>query len=150
MTDLALQLGYAGLFFITFLSSTIFPFPSELVVTAMPPLGYNLWLVIIVAMTGSFLGNLVNYYVGKKGTDFVFARYVSIKPERWAQAESYFQRWGVYSLFFSWLPVVGDPLTVVAGALHCDLRIFTFWVLTGKLVRYLVFFGVLRSLFDFF
>jgi membrane protein YqaA with SNARE-associated domain len=150
MTDLALNLGYVGLFLITFLASTVLPFPSELVVAAMPPLGYNLWLVILVAMAGGFLGNLVNYYVGAKGSNFILSRYISIKPERWAQAEGYFRRWGVYSLLFSWLPVVGDPLTIVAGAFHCNLRAFTFWVLLGKLVRYLVFFGIFSSFFEQF
>lgn len=150
MTDLALSLGYAGLFLITFLGSTIVPLSSEVAVFAMPFLGYNVWLVILVATAGGFTGNLVNYYVGLKGSGFVLSRYVTVKPQRWQQAERYFQRWGVYTLLFSWLPVIGDPLTIIAGAFRCHLLPFTFWVLLGKIVRYLIIFGVASSLVEQF
>ncbi|MAT97066.1 MAG: hypothetical protein CL608_07990 [Anaerolineaceae bacterium] len=132
------QFGYLGLFLISFLSATLLPLASELLVVAMPPLGYEVWLIIVVASAGSFLGSLTNYFVGKKGGDVILSRYIQMKPETLVRAQRFYQRWGPIALFFAWMPFIGDPLTAVAGTLKLDLRIFTFWVLLGKALRYLV------------
>jgi membrane protein YqaA with SNARE-associated domain len=142
MTDFIFNLGYFGLFLISFLSASLLPLASEFFVVGMPPLGYNVWGVIAVATAGSYTGSLVNYAVGKKGTDFVLGRYVKINPKTWARAERFYERWGPVALFFSWVPFIGDPLTAVAGALNMHLGIFSFWVLFGKSLRYLVLLGI--------
>ena len=142
LSELAISLGYPGIFLVSFIASTLVPFSNEVVVAAMPDLGYNIWLTAIWATAGGYLGSLVNYLVGKKGTDFLFARWIKIKPERWQQAERIFQRWGNWALFFVWLPFIGDPLAVVAGAFKIDWRLFTFWVITGKFLRFIVLLGI--------
>ena len=142
LSELALNLGYPGVFLISFIASTLIPFSNEIVVAAMPALGYNIWLTAIWATAGGYLGSLLNYLVGKKGTDFLFARWIKIKPERWMQAERIFKRWGNWALFFVWLPIIGDPLAIVAGAFNIDWRVFSFWVITGKFLRFLVLFGI--------
>lgn len=146
MTSVIFGSGYLGLFAISFLSATLLPLASEVFVVAMPPLGYNVWLIILFATAGSYLGSLTNYYVGRKGTDFVLSRYISIKPETLARAQRFFARWGPVALFFSWVPFIGDPLTAVAGALHVNLRVFTFWVLFGKTLRYLALLGLANQI----
>jgi len=50
--------------------------------------------------------------------------------------ERIYKKWGSPALFFAWVPIVGDPLTVVAGALNLNLYLFTFWVVLGKAFRY--------------
>ncbi len=142
MASLVFQSGYLGLFLVSFLASTLLPLASEFFVVAMPRLGYNTWLVVLFATAGSFLGSLTNYFVGLKGTDFVLSRYISIKVETLAKAEQFYSRWGPIALFFSWVPFIGDPLTAVAGALHINLRVFIFWVLLGKTLRYLALVGL--------
>ncbi|MCA9924621.1 MAG: DedA family protein [Anaerolineales bacterium] len=144
------QFGYLGLFIISFLAASLLPLSSEFFVLAMPPLGYNIWLVGIVATVGNFAGALMNYYVGKKGSDFIFARYFQIKQETWDKAESFYRRWGPVALFFSWVPIIGDPLTAVAGALHLDIRVFTFWVIIGKGFRYVVLLGFAEQIYSLF
>ncbi len=148
MTNLVLQTGYFGLFAVSYLSATLLPFASELFVIAMPRLGFNSLLVVIFATLGSFLGSLTNYYIGLKGTDFLLSRYVQVKPESRARAEAFFQRWGPIALFFSWVPLIGDPLTAVAGGLHVDLRVFSFWVLLGKTLRTVALVGLTSPLLD--
>ncbi len=147
MTDLILNLGYFGLFLISFLSASLLPLASEVFVVGMPPLGFNVWGVIAVATVGSYMGSLVNYAVGKKGTDFVLGRYVKINPKTWERAERFYRRWGPVALFFSWVPFIGDPLTAVAGALNMHLGIFSFWVIFGKTLRYLVLLGIASRFF---
>jgi membrane protein YqaA with SNARE-associated domain len=80
--------------------------------------------------------------VGKKGGDFILARYMQMQSETLARAERFYQKWGAVALFFSWVPFIGDPLTAVAGTFHVDLRVFTFWVVFGKTLRYLVLLGI--------
>jgi len=143
------QFGYLGLFLVSFLSATLLPLASEVFVLAMPPLGYDRWLIIVVATAGSFLGSLVNYYVGHKGGDFVLSRYIQMKPQTLARAQQFYQRWGPIALFFSWVPFIGDPLTAVAGTLKLDIRIFTFWVIFGKSLRYLVLLGIASRLLNY-
>lgn len=149
LNDLILQFGYFGLFLISFLSATLVPLASEVFVVAMPALGYNPWLILISATAGSFLGSLTNYYVGKMGTDFILGRYVKINEKTWQRAEGFYERWGAATLFFSWVPFIGDPLTVVAGAFHINLRVFTFWVLLGKTLRYLVLLGIANRVINY-
>ena len=136
------RFGYFGLFLISFLSASLLPLASEFFVVAMPPLGYDTWWIVIYATAGSFLGSLTNYYVGSKGGDFVLSRYVQIKPTTLQRAQNFYQRWGPVALFFSWVPFIGDPLTAVAGTLKLDLRIFAFWVILGKALRYVVILGI--------
>ena len=150
MTDFIFSLGYAGLFLISFLSASLLPLASEVFVVGMPPLGYNVWGVILVATVGSYSGSLVNYAIGKKGTDFVLGRYLKIDPKTWTRAERFYERWGPVALFFSWVPFIGDPLTAVAGALHMNLGIFSFWVLFGKTLRYLVLLGIASRFLNIF
>lgn len=138
MTDLITSFGYLGLFVLSFLASSLLPMSSEVALLAMLPLGYNVWGVTLVATAGNYCGALANYYVGKWGADFFLSRYITIKPETWEKATRFYQQWGRIALFFSWVPIIGDPLTAVAGALNVNLRTFTFWVALGKFLRYVV------------
>lgn len=144
LTALFINLGYPGVFLVSFIASTLVPFSNEVVVAAMPALGYDIWLTAVWATGGGYLGSLTNYYMGKKGIDIVFGRSITIKPERWQQAERIFQRWGNGALFFVWLPVVGDPLAIVAGAFQIDWRLFSFWVISGKFLRFIFLLGIVN------
>jgi membrane protein YqaA with SNARE-associated domain len=140
------QFGYWGIFLISYLSATLLPLVSEAAVVAVYALGLNVWLIILFSTTGSVLGSVTNYYIGKKGTDFVLARYFKMEPETLVRAERFFARWGSVTLFFSWVPFIGDPLTLVAGIAHVEFRVFIFWVTTGKLLRQLVILGIASRL----
>ena len=136
LEQIIMQFGYAGLVLISFLSATLLPFSSEVVVALMPPLGYNSWLILLFATIGNSLGALANYYVGNKGGQFLLTRYIHIAPETLQRAKAIYERWGTPILFFSWVPIIGDPLTVVPGILNANVFVFTCWVVLGKAVRY--------------
>ena len=150
MTNFFLSLGYVGLFLISFLAATMLPLVSEVVVLAMPPLGYDVKMVVLIATLGNFLGSLTNYYIGLKGGAFVLSRYVKVQPDKLERAQQLYHKWGPIIVFFSWVPVIGDPLTVVAGMFHLRLRVFAFWVILGKFVRYLILLGVASEFADLF
>ncbi len=141
------QYGYAGLFAVSFLSATLIPLASEAFVALMPTVGYNTWLVLIFATAGNFLGSLTNYLIGIWGADFLLGRYLRPNEEKMQRARDIFNRWGTPVLFFSWVPIIGDPLTVVGGILNVRLSNFTFWVLSGKLLRYLFILSIIDIAF---
>lgn len=131
------QFGYVGLLIASFLASTLLPMSSEVFVLLMAQLGFNRWLILLFATTGNFLGALANYAIGKLGNRFFLARYVSNDNKALRKAQDLYDRWGAPVLFFSWLPFIGDPLTVVPGILNSRLTTFTLWVLPGRALRYI-------------
>lgn len=138
MEDLFFQSGYVGLFVVSFVAATLVPLGSEFFVAVMTVSGYDPCLVFSVASMGNILGSITNYYVGKLGTNFVLSRYIKVDPEKRQKAEKMYRKWGAPVLFLAWIPILGDPLTVIAGGLNLDLRVFTFWVALGKSFRYFI------------
>lgn len=136
MEGVVLQYGYLGLFIVSFLAATLVPLGSEIFVVIMAVSGYNPLFTLAIATTGNTLGAITNYYVGKCGTNFILSRYIQVDSEKRQNVERIYQKWGSPILFFSWVPVVGDPLTVVAGGFNLNLYVFTFWVVLGKAFRY--------------
>lgn len=131
-------LGYGGLFLAAFLAATLLPLSSEVVLVILLAQGLNPPLLIAIATLGNLLGALLNYSLGRGGACFL-RRWLPARPEaETAKAEATYRKYGVVSLLFAWLPVVGDPLTVVAGALRVNLGLFLLLVGFGKLARYLV------------
>ena len=53
------------------------------------------------------------------------------------RAESWYRHWGCWSLLLSWVPVVGDPLTIAAGFLREPIWVFILLVSIAKIGRYL-------------
>lgn len=134
--NLVFQSGYFGLFIVSFLAATLLPLGSEIFVVTMTVSGYNPWLIFAIATTGNTLGSITNYYIGKLGSNFILSRYIKVDSEKRQKSEQIYQKWGSPILFFAWIPIIGDPLTVVAGIFKLNLYVFTFWVVLGKAFRY--------------
>ena len=130
--------GYMGLFLISFLAATLLPLGSEAAVVLMAVSDSAPLKLLIIATAGNSLGGIVNYLVGKWGALFIFSRYIQVDRSALERLERVYGRWGAPILFFAWLPIVGDPLTVAAGALRVNIYVFTFWVVLGKAFRYLI------------
>lgn len=138
------QFGFAGLFAISFLSATILPLFSEAFVLWMPTQGYSIWGVLVVATAGNVLGSVVNYWLGKGAGGWALKKWIRVEPERLARAQAIYSRWGAPVLLLAWVPVIGDPLTVVAGIFRLQFLIFLVYVLVGKILRYAVLLGLLQ------
>jgi membrane protein YqaA with SNARE-associated domain len=132
-------LDYAGLFLASFLAATILPAQSEAVLAAMTLSGaYSVWGLVAVASVGNVLGAVVNWLLGRFLSRFEGRRWFPVSRAQVERAEGWYRRWGKWSLLLSWLPVVGDPLTVVAGVLREPLPAFLILVTIGKVGRYVV------------
>jgi membrane protein YqaA with SNARE-associated domain len=130
--------GYLGLFVGSFLAATILPFSSEILMSVLLLNGSDPVCAVGVATVGNVLGSVVNYGLGFGGNYLLLEKILSHSQYDIMAAEKRFKKYGVISLFFAWMPIIGDPLTVVAGLLRIDLGLFLIVVTAGKLARYIV------------
>ena len=136
--DVLAEYGYGGLFLSSFLAATVLPFSSELALGVLIGNNYEPVFAIGIATTGNVLGSLVNYALGLGGSIFFMKKFLRLTREEMTGAEERFKKYGTVSLLFAWVPVIGDPLTVVAGALRINIYLFLSLVTIGKLLRYIV------------
>jgi len=132
------QPGYVSLFFMSFLASTLLPLGSEWLLVMMLAAGYDPLSVVAVATVGNYLGGVVTYLIGIAGGSWLIEKVLRVSSHQQERARHHYKRFGVYSLLFSWLPVLGDPLCLVAGMLRVNFGLFSLLVASGKLVRYVV------------
>ena len=127
------MLVYFTLFTLSLLSATLLPGGSEALLLYDISQNYNLTLLLISATLGNTLGSLVNYFIGLKGVNYFLS-----KEKHLEKAESYFEKYGAWVLLLSWVPIIGDPITLVAGVLKYDLKKFIMIVLFAKGMRYIM------------
>lgn len=124
------------LFASAFLAATILPFYSEVVLFALLQEGGDPLLLVIVATVGNTLGAVVNWILGRYLLHFQDRKWFYFKAEQIERAQSWYQRYGFWSLLFAWLPIGGDALTFIAGIMKVRLWLFLILVGAGKAARY--------------
>ena len=127
---------YLILFFSAFISATLFPLGSEALFIYDINEGYNIYLLLFFATIGNSLGSIFNYFLGLKGEEYIIRKKL-LSEKMILKSKNYFDKYGFYCLLFSWLPIIGDPLTFVAGILKYDLKKFVIIITLAKFLRYL-------------
>jgi membrane protein YqaA with SNARE-associated domain len=132
--------AYLSLFLVALGAATVMPvLTSEPVVVAMILSGsYEPVTVWLVASLGTTSGAAINWCLARYALHFQDRPWFPVRPEQLKRAAGWFQRYGSWSLLFSWLPVVGDPLTFAAGLLRVSFAWFLVLVASGKAARYAV------------
>ncbi|MFW5427101.1 MAG: YqaA family protein [Methylophagaceae bacterium] len=130
------EYGLWGLVLSAFLAATILPLSSELVLSALLITGENPTTVIIIATIANVAGSAVNYVLGRWGADSILHRWFNLSQQQTDKAEQQFNHYGKWSLLFAWVPIIGDPLTFIAGLLKVNFALFLILVTTGKFARY--------------
>lgn len=125
-----------ALFFSAFVSATLLPGSSEAMLLFRLAQGDPWGALVLTATAGNLLGSLVTYAMGRAGNIALHARWLRISERDLSRAENWFGRWGNPSLLLAWLPVVGDPLCLLAGLLRVGPLRFLVLVGLGKLARY--------------
>lgn len=132
-------LSYPALFLAATLAATLLPLSSEVLLGAMLASGrFDANLLLCVAIAGNTLGSVINWCLGRYLLHFRERRWFPLSAQQLDRAERAFRRYGLASLLFAWLPVVGDPLTLVAGVLRVRFWLFLLLVALGKTARYAV------------
>ena len=127
-----------GLFAAAFLSATLLPGSSEVVLIALVQGagGAEAAAAVAVASIGNTLGAIVTWGIGRGLAGAGAARMSEGTRARLARAEAWHRRLGVWSLLLSWVPVVGDPIVLLAGVLRTPFWPFLILVAAGKTARY--------------
>lgn len=129
--------GYGSLFAGSFLAATVLPGSSEALLLALAAIGtFDPLALILVASLGNVLGSVVNWALGYSLQRWKDRRWFPVKADQLDRASKLFSRYGLWTLLLAWLPVVGDPLTVVAGILRVRFSLFLALVALGKTARY--------------
>ena len=136
------QWGYAGVFVMMAIESTIFPLPSEVVI---PPAAYyaeqgrfHFWGIVMAATLGSWAGASLSYWVARVvGRPLIlsYGRYVFVPAQKWLLAELWIQRYSSAGIFFSrLLPVVRHLVSLPAGAARMPFGRFSLMTLAGSFI----------------
>ncbi|WP_433886713.1 YqaA family protein [Pseudomonas vranovensis] len=133
------MLSYWALFLSAFGAATLLPLQSEAVLVGLllrePEALISL---LLIATAGNVLGSIVNWLLGRGIEHLRDKRWFPFKPEQLAKAQQRYQRYGQWSLLLSWMPVIGDPLTLIAGIMSEPFWRFLVLVTLAKAGRYLV------------
>ena len=129
---------YLSLFAISFLAATILPFSSELsLATLIATSDYDNLLLLIVSSFGNILGSVVNWALGSYSRNLTTKKWFPFNETQIERSSKWFKKFGKWSLLFAWVPVIGDPLTLVAGILRVKFIDFIILVAIGKVSRYI-------------
>jgi len=126
------SLSLISLFASSFLSATLLPGNSEVVLIAMLLAGVSQpWLLVLIAIIGNSLGGVTNVILGRL--------FPLRKTSRWQEkASSWLRRYGAAALLLSWAPVIGDLLCLLAGWMRISWGPVLFFLCLGKAIRYIV------------
>ncbi len=136
---------YLILFSVSLMAATILPVSSETTLLYYLHEGKSVWILLIVAGIGNVLGSVINYWIGKKGINYLLD-HKKITAERMKKSEELFFKYGAYALLLSWVPIIGDPLTFVAGTLNYNFKKFLLIVSIAKFGRYIIFILIYKSI----
>ena len=133
MNELILEYGSLGLFAVSFLAATIIPFSSEGALSLGLFYGLSEGSVLLYASLGNVAGIIFNYAVGALVAKSLVRRKkskIQIKVETWIE------KWGIWTLLLSWLPIIGDPITIAAGYFRIRFVLFLIFAGSLRVLRY--------------
>jgi len=128
-----------GLLFLSaFGAATLLPLQSEAVLVGLlAQMQYPVWLLVAVASLGNILGSCVNWWLGLKVEQYKNKKWFPVSEQKMLQAQGIYQKYGFWSLLLSWIPIIGDPITLIAGLLKENFVRFVVMVSIAKIGRYL-------------
>ncbi|WP_306030168.1 YqaA family protein [Stappia sp. MMSF_3263] len=127
---------YGGLFLSAFGAATLLPLQSEGLLAGLLLAGHPASGLVVVASLGNTLGSVVNWLLGRGIERFRDRRWFPVGEAALVRAQGWYARYGKWSLLLSWMPVIGDPLTLAAGIMRERFVVFLVLVAIAKTGRY--------------
>ncbi|MEN8424491.1 YqaA family protein [Acinetobacter junii] len=141
-------MSYLLLFISAFGAATLLPLQSEVVLMTLLVQGLSSpFYLILVATVGNVLGSCVNWWLGLKIEHFKDKKWFPVSEQRLVQAQQIYHKYGFYSLLLSWTPIVGDPITLIAGLMKENFWRFLLIVTIAKGGRYLTLYALYLGVF---
>jgi membrane protein YqaA with SNARE-associated domain len=134
---------YLSLFISAFAAATILPAQSEALLAYQVSISPDAVVQLIaVATLGNVLGATFNWWLGRLTENLRAKKWFPVNEKQLQKAERFYGRYGRYSLLLSWVPIIGDPITIVAGILREPLLSFVLLVTIAKCARYVFVVGL--------
>ena len=133
-----LELGLLGLFAGTFLSATIIPFLSDLILLGFYEAGYPILSCLVIATIGNLAGGLTNYFIGFGSSKAALSSKYRLSEKRLGKWKKRLDKWGIYLGLIAWVPIVGEPMTIALGFFRVQFWPLFCMMLIGKFSRYLI------------
>ena len=127
---------YFYLFCSAFIAATLLPLSSEALLGSLLYQHYSPLLLWLAATTGNTLGSCLNWHLGRWSLHLQDKKWFPISARQLSRAQLQFQKYGLVSLLFAWIPIIGDPLTLLAGVMRVPFWTFLVLVAIGKGLRY--------------
>ena len=100
--------------------------------------GFDIYLTILIATIGNWLGGLSSYLIGRLGKWTMIEKYFGVNKNKVFNFKLKVDRWGSVLAFFSWLPIIGDVIAVSLGFFRTNFILVSIWMLLGKILRYII------------
>lgn len=143
LIEILTNYGYVGMLISAFLAGSIFPLSSEVVMLALLAAGLDPWQLVIYGTIGNVLGSMLNYGIGMLGRIDWIEKYLHVNKKELDRAKRFSRPRGAWMGFFSFLPVIGEGITIVLGLMRSNVAITVISVIIGKFLRYaLIIYGV--------
>ncbi len=136
--DVIADWGYWGLFIGSFLASTVLPFSSDALFIGMIIAGADIKLSIISATIGNWLGGLTTYYVGYLGRWEWIENILRVSREKLEAQSNAIKKYGALIALMSWVPVIGDVVSVALGFYKVDFKTTAIYMLIGRTLRFVI------------
>lgn len=132
------MLSLVFLFISAFGAATLLPLQSEAVLIGLLLQNtHAVWMLIAVASLGNILGSCVNWYLGVQVEKYKHKKWFPVSEQNMQKAQKTYQKYGYWSLLLSWVPMIGDPITLIAGLLKENFARFLLIVSIAKIGRYI-------------
>jgi membrane protein YqaA with SNARE-associated domain len=129
--------GYLTLFLTAFGAATILPGFSEVTFATLLLQAPDDWpVLLIIATAGNTLGGVANWVLGRFLLHWQGRKWFPVSRKHLDQASRLFQKYSYPLLLLSWLPIIGDPITLAAGVLRARFLPTALLILVGKAARY--------------
>ena len=136
--DWLIYLGIPGMFLAGLLAGTVIPFSSEVVLVALLAVGINPTALLIAATLGNWIGGMSTYGIGWLGRTDWLEKYFGVSHQKILGYKSTINKWGSYWAILSWIPIAGNVLTAALGLFRAPKYGVAFWMLVGKVGRYVI------------
>jgi membrane protein YqaA with SNARE-associated domain len=136
------------LFLSAFGAATLLPLQSEAVLLALlTQSNYSVFVLLFFASVGNILGSCVNWYLGIKIEQYKQRKWFPISQIQLDRAQRTYQKYGYWSLLLSWVPIIGDPITLIAGLMKERFTVFLLLVSLAKTGRYVFVYLIFIAVF---
>ena len=129
-------------------AARLLPLQSEAVLVGLLIQAEHSALILIaVASLGNILGSCVNWYLGLKVEQFKDKKWFPVSEVKLNQAQNIYHKYGFWSLLLSWVPIIGDPITLIAGLMKENFIRFLWVVSIAKIGRYVCVYLIFKGVF---